>query len=84
MAMEDAVALAACLSAARETPERALIAYRDRRLTRTARVQLQSRQVGEHIYHPDGAHAKLRNEIMRAKTQEQWLDTLAWLYGGHG
>ena len=84
MAMEDAVALAACLSAARETPERALIAYRDRRLTRTARVQLQSRQVGEHIYHPDGAHAKLRNEIMGAKTQEQWLDTLAWLYGGHG
>ncbi|MCA3248046.1 MAG: 3-hydroxybenzoate 6-monooxygenase, partial [Azospirillum sp.] len=57
---------------------------RDRRLTRTARVQLQSRQVGEHIYHPDGAHAKLRNEIMRAKTNEQWYETLAWLYGGHG
>jgi 3-hydroxybenzoate 6-monooxygenase len=84
MAMEDAVALSACLAASREAPDKALGAYRDRRLTRTARVQLQSRQVGEHIYHPDGAHAKLRNEIMRAKTQEQWLDTLAWLYGGHG
>jgi 3-hydroxybenzoate 6-monooxygenase len=84
MAMEDAVALAASLAASRDAPEAALGAYRDRRLTRTARVQLQSRQVGEHIYHPAGAHAKLRNEIMRAKTAEQWFDTLAWLYGGHG
>jgi 3-hydroxybenzoate 6-monooxygenase len=84
MAMEDAVALAACLAAAGAEPEKALIAYRDRRLTRTARVQLQSRQVGEHIYHPAGAHAKLRNEIMRAKTAAQWYEALAWLYGGHG
>jgi salicylate hydroxylase len=84
MAMEDAVALADCLAATPAAPEKALRAYRDRRLTRTARVQLQSRQVGEHIYHPAGAHAKLRDEIMRAKTQAQWLDTLAWLYGGHG
>ncbi|MFN8757419.1 MAG: 3-hydroxybenzoate 6-monooxygenase [Tagaea sp.] len=84
MAMEDAVALSACLAAERAAPEKALDAYRDRRLTRTARVQLQSRQVGEHIYHPDGAHAKLRNEIMCAKTNEQWYETLAWLYGGHG
>ncbi|MCM0021163.1 MAG: 3-hydroxybenzoate 6-monooxygenase [Tagaea sp.] len=84
MAMEGAVALSACLSAMPDAPDKALIAYRDRRLTRTARVQLQSRQVGEHIYHPAGAHAKLRNEIMRAKTAEQWYDALAWLYGGHG
>jgi 3-hydroxybenzoate 6-monooxygenase len=84
MAMEDAVALAACLAAPGAEPEKALIAYRDRRLTRTARVQLQSRQVGEHIYHPAGAHAKLRNEIMRSKTAAQWYEALAWLYGGHG
>jgi salicylate hydroxylase len=84
MAMEDAVALAACLAGPGAAPEKALLAYRDRRLTRTARVQLQSRQVGEHIYHPAGAHAKLRDEIMRAKTAAQWYDALAWLYGGHG
>jgi 3-hydroxybenzoate 6-monooxygenase len=84
MAMEDAVALSASLAASRDAPEAALRTYRDRRVTRTARVQLQSRQVGEHIYHPAGAHAKLRNEIMRAKTAGQWFDTLAWLYGGHG
>ena len=33
---------------------------------------------------PDGAHAQLRNGIMRAKTQEDWYDTLEWLYGGSG
>jgi len=45
-------------------------------------VQLQSRAIGEHIYHPAGAHAQLRNAIMRAKTPTEWYDTLAWLYGG--
>jgi salicylate hydroxylase len=46
-------------------------------------VQLQSRAVGEHIFHPDGVHAQLRNAIMRAKTPAEWYDTLAWLYGGY-
>jgi salicylate hydroxylase len=45
-------------------------------------VQLQSRAIGEHIYHPAGAHAQLRNAIMRAKTPADWYDNLAWLYGG--
>jgi salicylate hydroxylase len=51
---------------------------------RTARVQLQSRAIGEHVYHPAGAHALLRNAVMSAKSQEEWRDTLAWLYGGTG
>ena len=62
----------------------ALEAYRSQRVLRTARVQLQSRAIGEHIYHPSGAHALLRNEIMSAKKPEQWYDGLAWLYGGTG
>ena len=28
--------------------------------------------MGEHIFHPDGAHAELRNAIMRAKSQAEW------------
>ena len=59
-------------------------AYRDRRVLRTARVQLMSRAMGEHVYHPAGAHAALRNAIMSAKSQAEWLDTLEWLYGGNG
>jgi salicylate hydroxylase len=47
-------------------------------------VQLLSRAIGEHIYHPDGEHARLRNAIMSAKTSEDYYRDLAWLYGGTG
>jgi salicylate hydroxylase len=81
MAMEDAVCLARALAALPEDIPSALTTYRDARVLRTTRVQLQSRAIGEHIYHPAGAHAALRNAIMRAKSPEEWYDTLAWLYG---
>jgi len=84
MAMEDAVCLAHMAETFVGDLPRALQAYRDQRVLRATRVQLQSREIGEHIYHPAGAHAQLRNAIMRAKTPEQWYDTLAWLYGGSG
>lgn len=84
MAMEDAVCLSAELEAASGDVERALPEYQSKRLLRTARVQLQSRWIGEHIYHPEGAHAQLRNAIMRAKTPEDWYANIEWLYGGSG
>ena len=84
MAMEDAVCLADQMARHQAAVEPALQAYRDRRALRTARVQLLSRAIGEHIYHPAGAHAALRNAIMSAKTPGQWYDELAWLYGGSG
>jgi 3-hydroxybenzoate 6-monooxygenase len=83
MALEDAVCLSHMLSSF-DDPERALEAYRAQRVVRTARVQLQSRAIGEHIYHPAGAHAQVRNAIMRAKTSEDYYGHLAWLYGGTG
>ena len=81
MAMEDAVCLAEEMSAHRGNPEAALGAYQDRRVLRTARVQLQSRAAGDHIYHPKGAHAALRNAIMSSKSDEEWFDVFEWLYG---
>ena len=54
------------------------------RIIRTARVQLQSREIGKHVYHPDGAHALLRNKIMKSKSQDEWHDNIEWLYGGTG
>jgi salicylate hydroxylase len=84
MAMEDAACLAEAVGAHPGRMEAALEAYRQRRVLRTARVQLQSRAVGEHVYHPAGAHAALRNAVMSAKSQEEWRDALAWLYGGAG
>ncbi|TDH62704.1 3-hydroxybenzoate 6-monooxygenase [Dankookia rubra] len=84
MAMEDAVCLSHMLATHPGRIEPALEAYRARRVLRTTRVQLMSRAMGEHVYHPAGAHALLRNAIMSAKDSRQWYETLAWLYGGTG
>ena len=84
MALEDAVCLAHWVDAYRHDTEAALEAYRAQRLLRTARVQLQSREIGQHIYHPAGVHAALRNEMLRSKTAKDFYDGLQWLYGGTG
>jgi 3-hydroxybenzoate 6-monooxygenase len=81
MAMEDAVCLARMMASFPGAIEKALDAYKSQRLLRTARVQLQSRAIGEHIYHPDGVHAALRNSMMRGRTSADWSESLAWLYG---
>ncbi|HWU27138.1 MAG TPA: 3-hydroxybenzoate 6-monooxygenase [Rhizomicrobium sp.] len=82
MAMEDAVVLGETLRARSDDLPQALSDYNVRRLLRTARVQLQSREIGTHIYHPEGAHARLRNDLMANKSAEDWYDALQWLYGG--
>jgi 2-polyprenyl-6-methoxyphenol hydroxylase-like FAD-dependent oxidoreductase len=83
MAMEDGVCLADSL-AKTDALESGLKTYRDRRVLRTARLQLMSRAMGDHVCHPDGPHAALRNTIMSAKSQAQWYEALDWLYGGSG
>jgi 2-polyprenyl-6-methoxyphenol hydroxylase-like FAD-dependent oxidoreductase len=83
MAMEDAVCLADALSTHDTTPA-GLENYRARRVLRTTRVQLMSRAMGDHVYHPAGPHAALRNVLMGAKSQADWYATLDWLYGGSG
>lgn len=84
MAMEDAVCLADSLARHEGSIEAGLASYRDRRILRTARVQLTSRAMGDHVYHPAGPHAALRNAIMSGKSQAEWLDVLEWIYGGNG
>jgi salicylate hydroxylase len=83
-AMEDAVCLSHMLAQYPDDRTAALEHYRAQRFPRTARVQLLSRAIGEHIYHPSGEHARLRNAIMRAKSSEDYYRDLAWLYGGTG
>jgi salicylate hydroxylase len=83
MAMEDAVCLADSL-AKTDTLESGLGTFRARRMLRTTRVQLMSRAMGDHVYHPAGPHAALRNAIMSAKSQPEWYTILDWLYGGSG
>lgn len=84
MAMEDGVCLSHELAASPDNYSTALERYRSQRVLRTARIQLQSRAMGEHVLHPAGAHAALRNAMMGAKSNADWYDSLAWLYGGTG
>jgi len=81
MAMEDAVYLSSGFADPHTDPAEILRDYQDQRRLRTARVQLQSREIGDHIYHPSGAHAALRNKAMREKSARDWYDQLSWLYG---
>jgi salicylate hydroxylase len=83
-AMEDAVCLSHMLGSHTSDVAGALEKYRAQRFPRTARVQMLSRAIGEHVYHPSGEHARLRNAIMSAKSQEEWYSDLGWLYGGTG
>lgn len=84
MAMEDAVCLSAELELQSGNIETALRNYQKRRYLRTSKVQLMSREIGQHIYHPAGAHASLRNKIMSSKSEADWCDTIEWLYGSTG
>ena len=84
MALEDAVCLAHMFERHGDDDRAALDAYTRQRRVRTARVQLDSRLIGDYIYHPDGAAAEVRNHVMAGITPEQWYDRLEWLYGGTG
>ena len=84
MALEDAVCLADEMNTQDGDVETAFENYRLRRYLRTAKVQLMSRLIGDHIYHSVGAHADLRDRIMGAKSEHDWCDTIGWLYGSTG
>jgi 2-polyprenyl-6-methoxyphenol hydroxylase-like FAD-dependent oxidoreductase len=81
MALEDAVCAARTLADSPDEIPAALQRYCAQRHLRTTRVQIQSGAIGEHIYHPSGAHALLRNAIMSARSSDDYYEILAWLYG---
>jgi salicylate hydroxylase len=83
MALEDAVCLADMFETHQDTGQ-ALRAYQSRRLARTARVQISSRLIGDFIYHPDGAKAKVRDDILQSWRPEEYYHRLDWLYGKTG
>ncbi len=82
MALEDAVCLSTQMERHGGDHAKAFEAYRRERLSRTGRVQLYSRLMGDYIYHPGGGKAAVRNETMRMMTAQDYYDRLAWLYGG--
>ena len=58
--------------------------YQAARIVRAYRVVLSSRLIGKHIYHAEGAERLVRNAVLSAKTQAEFCEDLAWLYGGTG
>lgn len=82
MAIEDGVCLADKLAGSPQSIGAAFAGYQDDRMARTARIQEQSRLIGEFIYHADGARRLLRNAVMSAKSPEDYYNDLQWLYGG--
>lgn len=81
MAIEDADAIAACLSGSGGNPSAGLDTYQALRQARTERLYHASHRQGD-IYHAGGFTRFARNRIMPFLTADQWYKRLAWIYDG--
>jgi len=80
MSIEDAVCLADRVVAAGGDYAAAFLAYQQARYLRTGRVQIMARVYGE-FYHAAGVAKELRNMMLSARSAEDAMDGMAWLYG---
>jgi|SRR5581483_7746447 len=80
LALEDAVVLADCLSAAPGDEAAAFLRYEAQRRARAARVQEMSRLNGR-IYHLAGPLAWARNALLHLLPGERLMAGYDWLYG---
>jgi len=79
MAIEDALVLAEELDTVSGDCVSAFQSYQARRYVRTGRAQLTSRLYGE-FFHAAGAAREVRNEFLRARSEDDALEGLSWLY----
>jgi salicylate hydroxylase len=82
MAIEDAIVLAALIDQCKGDFTTAFAAFERTRLTRTARIQLESRHLWDRYYHLGGIDAQVRNEAERARSDEDVWRCLDWIYRG--
>jgi 2-polyprenyl-6-methoxyphenol hydroxylase-like FAD-dependent oxidoreductase len=82
MAIEDAIVLAALINGCDGDFSAAFRDFESARLTRTARIQLESRHLWDRYYHLGGIDAQVRNEAERARTDEDVWRCLDWIYMG--
>jgi 2-polyprenyl-6-methoxyphenol hydroxylase-like FAD-dependent oxidoreductase len=54
--------------------------YQERRIARTARVVLSSRELGR-LYHAAGVERLVRNDLFRNRTVQDFYRSLDWIYG---
>jgi 3-hydroxybenzoate 6-monooxygenase len=81
MAIEDGVCLAALIDLANGDFERAFAQYSTERYVRTARLQLESRNMWD-IYHAEGIARDVVRQTFADRTEEDLFRCLAWLYDG--
>jgi salicylate hydroxylase len=80
MAVEDAVCLADQAVAAGGDYAAAFRAYQQARYLRTGRVQIMARVYGE-FYHAGGVAKELRNMMLGARTPDEAMTGMEWIYG---
>jgi len=80
MAVEDAVCLADQAVAADGDYAAAFRAYQQARYLRTGRVQIMARVYGE-FYHAGGVAKELRNMMLGARTPDEAMAGMEWIYG---
>lgn len=81
MAIEDAACLADLLRNMDYDYERAFKEYPKRRLVRSARIQLGSRQLWD-FYHAGGIAREVRNAELQERVEDDYYDCLAWIWNG--
>jgi 2-polyprenyl-6-methoxyphenol hydroxylase-like FAD-dependent oxidoreductase len=79
LAIEDGLALAACLASTPDDPASAFRRYEDARRPRAARVQRAARSFG-FLYHLGGPLAAARNFILARRREETAIRRFDWLY----
>lgn len=82
MAIEDSVILGALIDGCAGDFATAFRRFEQARLSRTARVQLESRHLWEHFYHTADVETQVRNDAEAARSDEDVWACLDWLYKG--
>ena len=80
MALEDSVVFGRSIATIPDI-EAALVAYRDERYLRTARVQLTARQFGD-LYHASGVYRDLRRSVLGSTSPDEVYSKMSWLFDG--
>ncbi|MGJ7550154.1 3-hydroxybenzoate 6-monooxygenase [Pseudomonas alloputida] len=80
MALEDAVVLGQAVKACEHDLQAAFHLYESIRIPRTARVLWSAREMGR-LYHAKGVERLVRNQLWQGRSQEQFYDSVQWLYG---
>jgi 3-hydroxybenzoate 6-monooxygenase len=83
IAMEDAVCLADAFEKSGGDFPAAFKSYEKQRIPRAYRVVLSSRELGR-VYHAEGVERLVRNAWLKAKTPEEFYQSMKWIYGGTG